>query len=138
MNIDQYLANPSVVGQRCDSQTKTFTIVLRGQLNTSDLNYLISQNMASSGPAAPVVALFLARETKSVKQLKVRDNVVSKTTSTSSDDKMADVTENSVSSERVSSSMQATSMAEAESLVQMTLIGLCHGRVILRLLLIDH
>ena len=109
MNIDQYLANPSVVGQRCDSQTKTFTIVLRGQLNTSDLNYLISQNMASSGPAAPVVALFLARETKSVKQLKVRDNVVSKTTSTSSDDKMADVTENSVSSERVSSSMQATS-----------------------------
>ena len=49
MNIDQYLANPSVVGQRCDSQTKTFTIVLRGQLNTSDLNYLISQNMAPSG-----------------------------------------------------------------------------------------
>ena len=109
MNIDQYLANPSVVGQRCDSQTKTFTIVLRGQLNTSDLNYLISQNMAPSGPAAPMVALFLARETKSVKQLKVRDNVVSKTTSTSSDDKMADVTENSVSSERVSSSMQARS-----------------------------
>ena len=24
MNIDQYLANPSVVGQRCESQTKTF------------------------------------------------------------------------------------------------------------------
>ncbi len=109
MNIDKYLANPSVVGQRCDSQTKTFTIVLRGQLNTSELNYKISQNVVSSGPKGQIVALFLARETESVKQLKVRDNVVSKTTSTSSDDKMADVTENSVSSERVSSSMQATS-----------------------------
>ena len=109
MNIDQYLSNPSVVGQRCDSTTKTFTIVLRGELNTSELNYLISQNVASAGPAAPVVALFLARETESVTQKKVRDNVVSKTTSTSNDDRMADATENSVSSERVSSSMQARS-----------------------------
>ncbi len=107
--IDDYFANPSVVGQRCDPQTKTFTIVLRGQLNVSKLTTTIDANMAQSGPRGQLVALFLARETESVVQKKVRDTVVTQTRGVSSDDRMADVTENSVSSERVSSSMQQQS-----------------------------
>jgi len=71
-NVDQYILSTTVVEQICDESARTFTLVLRGDINESAISRLIQNSTESSSvnraQKSYIATMFVAREVLSQKE----------------------------------------------------------------------